>query len=81
MEYKRATIAKVKDTIVIPAIDLIEVKPEFDFPCRIDSRAAIEIRSSGSFTNKAFWLSSDYDWVVRKDDANELCLIPLKKVR
>ena len=38
MEYKRATIAKVKDTIVIPAIDLIEVKPKFNFSCMIDNK-------------------------------------------
>lgn len=36
-------------------------------------------RNAGEYQNKAFWLSTDYDWILNFDNKGELCLIPTKK--
>ena len=45
-----------------------------------DHTMLLERRVSGSFENRAFFLSSDFDWIIGKDDCEHLVLIPLKKV-
>jgi hypothetical protein len=36
-------------------------------------------RKYGEYKNKAFWLTTDYDWILNFDNQGELCLIPTKK--
>ena len=40
---------------------------------------AIEKRYEGSLKDKAYFLSDIYDWVIGKDESQQLCLIPLIK--
>jgi hypothetical protein len=39
----------------------------------------ISRRNNGEYKNKAFWLTTDYDWILNFDNEGELCLIPTKK--
>ncbi len=39
----------------------------------------IEIRKSGEYEDKSFWLSESYNWEIKKDSIGKLCLIPTKK--
>jgi hypothetical protein len=36
-------------------------------------------RNSGEYKDKAFWLTTDYDWILNFDNEGFLCLIPTKK--
>jgi len=46
--------------------------------CGLDSYT-IQIRDSGEYKNKAFYLDNDYNWEVKKDNENILCLILTRK--
>lgn len=39
----------------------------------------IGIRCFGKYADKSFYLSDNYNWEIKTDDAGELCLIPTKK--
>jgi hypothetical protein len=39
----------------------------------------LTIRSCFEYTNKAFWLNDKFNWEIKKDSDDELCLIPTKK--
>ena len=39
----------------------------------------LQIRIEENYKNKSFFLSNDYDWEIKKDDLEHLCLIPTKK--
>ena len=40
----------------------------------------IEIRNRYEYCDKAFWLNDVYfNWEIKKDSSNNLCLIPTKK--
>jgi len=39
----------------------------------------IDIRKSGEYENKSFWISESYNWEIKKDSIGKLCLIPTKK--
>lgn len=39
----------------------------------------IDVRKSGEYENKSFWLSESYNWEIKKDSIGKLCLIPTKK--
>jgi hypothetical protein len=39
----------------------------------------MEIRSSGQYAKKAFFLSKSYNWELKEDNNHYLCLIPTKK--
>lgn len=38
----------------------------------------IDIRDSGEYEDKGFWLSNEYEWSLVKDSADFLVLIPKK---
>lgn len=39
----------------------------------------LTIRNCFEYTNKAFWLNDKFNWEIKKDSDDELCLIPTKK--
>lgn len=39
----------------------------------------IDIRESGNYEDKAFWLSDQYDWELKIDNENYQVLIPTRK--
>jgi len=39
----------------------------------------IQIRRIGKYKNKAFYLTSKYNWKIERDNEGDLCLIPTKK--
>lgn len=39
----------------------------------------MEIRNSGEYKHKAFWLSDEYHWEIKIDSDEDICLIPTKK--
>lgn len=39
----------------------------------------MQIRGSGEYKNKAFYLNSDYSWELKKDNSEVLCPIPTEK--
>jgi hypothetical protein len=39
----------------------------------------MEIRYNGNYAGKAFYLANSYNWEIRLDDMEKLCLIPTKK--
>lgn len=41
-------------------------------------QGAIEIRTSGIYQNKGFFLNKTHNWVIKRDDQGSLCLIPTK---
>lgn len=38
-----------------------------------------QIRNGGKYKDKAFFLTDDYNWEIKRDIHNTLCLIPTKK--
>jgi hypothetical protein len=46
--------------------------------CNISNNHIIEIRKSGEYEDKSFWLSESYIWEIKKDSIGKLCLIPTK---
>jgi vacuolar-type H+-ATPase subunit I/STV1 len=45
-----------------------------------DDNSFIQFRDFGEYKNKAFYLDDDsYNWELKKDSENMLCLIPTKK--
>ena len=47
--------------------------------CNISTNKIIDIRGSGEYENKSFWLSEIYNWEMKKDSIGKLCLIPTKQ--
>lgn len=47
--------------------------------CNISTNKIIDIRGSGEYENKSFWLSEIYNWEMKKDSIGKLCLIPTRK--
>jgi hypothetical protein len=45
----------------------------------MDRRALIEVRKAGIFKNKGFHLDPSFNWELKVDELNKLCLIPTKK--
>lgn len=45
----------------------------------ISPNKIIDVRKSGEYENKSFWLSESYNWEIKKDSIGKLCLIPTKK--
>ena len=43
------------------------------------SNLCIQIRKSGLYANKAFFLHDHYNWELKTDPEGDLCLIPTKK--
>lgn len=39
----------------------------------------LERRIAGEFKNKAFWLNSGFNWEIKRDNEDVMCLIPTKK--
>jgi hypothetical protein len=39
----------------------------------------IAVRSKEEYADRAFYLDPDFNWELKKDNANTLCLIPTKK--
>jgi hypothetical protein len=39
----------------------------------------LTIRNCFEYTNKAFWLNDKFNWEIKKDSDDELCLIPTRK--
>src|SRR4030042_6231309 len=39
----------------------------------------MQIRNAGEYDNRAFYLSGEYDWELKHDTSQQLCLIPTKK--
>lgn len=38
----------------------------------------VQTRADGFLAERAFFLPTNYDWVIGRDDMDYLCLIPLK---
>ena len=36
-------------------------------------------RTAGRFENVSYYLISEYDWIIVKDEVGQTCLVPLKK--
>lgn len=45
----------------------------------IDGKEALAVRVGGEYCDKAFYLSINFNWEMKKDNAGHLCLIPTKK--
>ena len=41
--------------------------------------ALISVRTSGNLQNKSFWLNDEFNWELKKDLSDTLCLVPTKK--
>lgn len=39
----------------------------------------LQIRGSGEFKDKGFYLDNDYNWEIVKDKEGMMCLVPTKK--
>jgi hypothetical protein len=44
-----------------------------------DNVSLIALRAKCEYGNKSFWLNSNYNWEIKQDTDNVLCLIPTKK--
>jgi hypothetical protein len=44
-----------------------------------DNDSLIALRTKCEYGNKSFWLNSNYNWEIKRDTDNVLCLIPTKK--
>ena len=42
-------------------------------------RQPMSVRTQNEYAGKAFWLSADFGWELKKDSANQLCLVITKK--
>jgi hypothetical protein len=41
----------------------------------------IGLRITREYSNKSFWLNPNYNWELKQDSDNVLCLIPTKKIK
>ena len=72
----------------------VEMNPHIEIPeeklCRLklkdhynleinDEHVYMAKRGNGEFMNKAIFLSPNFDWVLGKDKAGDICLVPLRK--
>lgn len=73
IEYPKVEV-KSKDELV----DTVIIK-EKELVTSILSVNAIVPRGAGILRDKAFYLGLNYNWIIVKDDLDDLCLIPLKK--
>ncbi len=39
----------------------------------------VQLRNSGILEDKAFWLNDHFNWILARDNEDQLCLIPRKK--
>jgi hypothetical protein len=44
-----------------------------------DNDSLIALRTKCEYGNKSFWLNSNYNWEIKRDTDNVLCLLPTKK--
>lgn len=54
-------------------------KELFGNPLMGSDRAMIEIRASGSYKNKAFWLNEEFRWIIIEDTDGSQIIVPTKK--
>ena len=47
--------------------------------CDISPNHFIGVRVVGKYENKSFYLSNEFNWEIKEDEYNQLCLIPTKK--
>jgi hypothetical protein len=47
--------------------------------CGSTNSSLIAVRTHGKYKNKGFFLNSDYNWELAKDDNNNLCLLPTRR--
>lgn len=62
--------AKCEDDVYFGIEKLISIK---------DEEGSMSIRGGGEFREKSFYLSDFYNWEIKKDSLDILCLIPTKK--
>lgn len=75
MEIKYPKVeVKSKDELV----DTVIIK-EKELVTNILLVNAVVPRSAGVLEDKAFFLSNSYNWIIVKDDLDDLCLIPFEK--
>jgi hypothetical protein len=55
------------------------VEPSFGLLENLESSGNVKTRSTGNFSSQAIYLNSNYDWVLGKDDRDEIILVPLRK--
>lgn len=70
-----------KNKILINEIIKLKESIPIDIPLdlkNILNGNGIDIRDSGNYKNKGFWLSNEYQWSLVKDSADFLVLIPKK---
>lgn len=46
---------------------------------RLSASSLISIRNANNLKHKSFWLNDNYNWELKKDDYNVLCLVPTRK--
>jgi hypothetical protein len=82
IKYQKLEIMEEPEKVkAIDKTRLAEISAEFAQATVIkDDYVYIERRTGGSFSNKALYLSSKYDWALGKDEEGVLCLVPLKKL-
>ena len=73
---KDGTLAQ-KDAVIKLGI-ILEKDKSIDVTKFIEN-TLLKVRNGNEFKNKAFFISPDYNWEIKKDSVGELCLIPTKK--
>jgi len=87
MEYKKLYIKDIKDEgiVEIDSERLIDIEKRGNMyhskNISTQSSSSIYIDTSRmvEFTNHAFYLDDDYDWVLGKDSIGSTILVPLRK--
>lgn len=44
-----------------------------------NNKKALEVKFHGTYKNKGFWLSAEYNWEIVTDDEDDLVLVPTRK--
>jgi mRNA-degrading endonuclease RelE of RelBE toxin-antitoxin system len=60
------------------SVDLSEI---YGLKLLVMSDNTLSIRDSGEYTNNAFYLTDNFNWELKRDSQEKLCLIPTKKNR
>ena len=72
--------AEREDAITIPTTSLYDVREGNTlFLADPDECWVIATRRLGPLAGKAFYLNTEYDWEIGRDNVDALCLVPIKK--
>jgi len=83
MQYKRIKLVdqttKEEVITIYPYQMLRDIQAPSFGEAPSDHAIRLPIRSDGEFAGKAIYLSSNYDWILGRDDLGLIILIPLIK--